>query len=40
MMDLLKNLKKKIKHLGVDPSKIACKKAREKGLNIINDFFI
>ncbi len=36
----LKNLKKKnIKHLGVDPSKIACKKAREKGLNIINDFF-
>ena len=34
----LKNLKKNIKHLGVDPSKI-CKKARDKGLNIINDFF-
>ena len=35
----LKHLKKKITHLGVDPSKIACKEARNKKLNVINDFF-
>ena len=31
--------KKKIVHLGVDPSKIACRKAKQNNLNIINDFF-
>ena len=36
----LKNLKnKKISHLGVDPSKIACLEAKKKKLNVINDFF-
>ena len=30
---------KKISHLGVDPSKIACDEAKKKGLNITNDFF-
>ena len=36
----LQNFKnRKIRHLGVDPSKIACKKAKKNNLNIINDFF-
>ena len=36
----LENFKnKKISHLGIDPSKIACNEAKKKGLNITNDFF-
>ncbi len=36
----LKNInKKRVKCLGIDPSKIACDYARKKKLNVINDFF-
>ena len=35
----LKNINKKVKCLGIDPSKIACDYARKKKINFINDFF-
>ena len=36
----LENFKKKdIMHLGIDPSRLACKEAKKKNINYINDFF-
>ena len=35
----LKQLKKKIFYIGVDPSKNACDEARKNNINVINDFF-
>lgn len=36
----LENFKKRdIRHLGIDPSSLACKEAKKKNINYINDFF-